>query len=275
MAGGRPRTVVLRLRNKGRLSIHIHQVVEVNMKPIKVVAHRGFSGRYPENTSVAFEEALKLHVDMIEFDIHLSRDNALIIVHDSTVDRTSDGAGNVRDLTLAEIKKLDAGSWMDQRFAGLRFLTLDETLEIIGGRTRMNVHIKAYDHDREILTPLVVKRLEQFDIRSECFIASDDVTIKLAKTIQPEMSICNLSTAPKETYIDRSRALGCMILQPGNAMVDESLVTEAHTHGLEVNPFYADDEAEMKRLISCGVDGILTNYPDRLYEVIGNENNPR
>ncbi|MDP6051859.1 MAG: glycerophosphodiester phosphodiesterase family protein, partial [Candidatus Latescibacteria bacterium] len=86
------------------------------MKSIQVVAHRGFSGEYPENTVIAFDEALKLEVDMIELDIHLSRDHELIIIHDATVDRTSNGNGSVGNMTLSEIKRLDAGSWMDTGF---------------------------------------------------------------------------------------------------------------------------------------------------------------
>jgi glycerophosphoryl diester phosphodiesterase len=238
------------------------------MKSIQVVAHRGFSGEYPENTAIAFEEALKLEVDMIEFDIHLSRDHELIIIHDATVDRTSNGTGSVGDMTLSEIKRLDAGSWMDARFKGVSFLTLEEVLHQIGGKPRLNIHIKTYDHDRDILTPLVVKQLETSDMLTSCFIASDEATLCLVRQIQPEWSICNLSTTPSASYIDRSLAIGCTILQPGNAMVDESFVKNAHTHCLEVNPFYADDKAEMKRLIACGVDGVLTNYPDRLYEVL-------
>jgi|TARA_B100002003_G_scaffold247119_1_gene278055 glycerophosphoryl diester phosphodiesterase len=238
------------------------------MKSIQVVAHRGFSGEYPENTVIAFDEALKLEVDMIELDIHLSRDHELIIIHDATVDRTSNGNGSVGNMTLSEIKRLDAGSWMDTRFKGVSFLTLEEALNQISRKTRLNVHIKAYDHDRDIVTPLVVKQLEASGVLTSGFIASDETTLRLARQIQPEISICNLSTTPYESYIDRSLAIGCTILQPGNAMVDASFVKNAHAHHLEVNPFYADDKAEMKRLIACGVDGVLTNYPDRLYEVL-------
>ena len=238
------------------------------MKSIQVVAHRGFSGEYPENTVIAFDEALKLEVDMIELDIHLSRDHELIIIHDATVDRTSNGNGSVGNMTLSEIKRLDAGSWMDTRFKGVSFLTLEEALNQISRKTWLNVHIKAYDHDRDIVTPLVVKQLEASGVLTSGFIASDETTLRLARQIQPEISICNLSTTPYESYIDRSLAIGCTILQPGNAMVDASFVKNAHAHHLEVNPFYADDKAEMKRLIACGVDGVLTNYPDRLYEVL-------
>ena len=233
-------------------------------KIVNIVAHRGFSGRYPENTAVAFREALALDVEMVEFDVHLSRDESLIIIHDSTVDRTSDGVGRVADLSLKEIKGLDAGGWMGQPFQGEQFLTLSETLDIVGGKIRLNVHIKAYDHDRDCVVPLVVGELGRHNLLSSSFVASDQESISLAKQIQPELEICNLSTTPGETYIARSLSVKCSILQPGNQQVDMAFVEEAHRHDLEVNPFYADDEGEMRRLIACGVDGILTNWPDRL-----------
>ena len=236
---------------------------------VNIVAHRGFSGEYPENTALAFREALALDVEMIEIDVHLARDESLIIVHDGTVDRTSDGTGRIADLTLAEIKRLDAGSWMDERFRNERFLTLSETLELIGDKTRLNVHIKAYDHDRDRLVPLVVRELARYDLLAGSFIASDQDSIVLSKRLQPDLAICNLSTTPGETYIHRSLSVGCTILQPGNQQVDAAFVEEAHRHDLEVNPFYADDEAEMQRLIDCGVDGILTNRPDRLKAIRG------
>lgn len=240
---------------------------------VKVVAHRGFSGRYSESTEIAFRKALELDVDMIEFDVHLAKDESLIVIHDATVDRTSDGSGRVAEMTLSEIKALDAGSWFDEAFRGQRFLTLQETLDLmddaanVSKKVRLNVHIKAYEYDRERVVTLTVQELERRNLLQQAFVASDQETIELAKRIQPKLDICNLSTQPKETYITRSLAIGCRILQPGNKQVDRDFVEEAHRYGLEVNPFYADDVAEMRRLIECGVDGILTNYPDRLLEV--------
>ena len=207
---------------------------------------------------------LSLDVEMVEFDVHLARDESLIIIHDSTVDRTSDGAGRIAELSLREIKRLDAGSWMGQTFQGEQFLTLSEILGLVGGKTRLNVHIKAYNHDRDRLVPLVVRELERHDLLLSSFAAADQESILLVKRLLPELATCNLSTTPRETYIDRSLSVRCRILQPGNQQVDNAFVEEAHRHDLEVNPFYADEEAEMRRLISCGVDGILTNWPDRL-----------
>ena len=231
---------------------------------VNVVAHRGYSGKYPENTEIAFREALALQVELIEFDVYLSRDEALIVSHDPTVDRTSDGSGEIAQMTLSEIKALDTGSWFDEAFGGQRFLTLQETLDLMDDEVRLNVHIKASEHDRRTVVSLTVQELERRNLLQQAFIASDQETIERVKQIQPELEICNLSTQPKETYIARSRAIGCCILQPGNAQVHRAFVEEAHRYGMEVNPFYADDVSEMRRLMACGVDGILTNYPDRL-----------
>ena len=234
---------------------------------VKVVAHRGFSGKYPENTEIAFRKALELSVEMIEFDVHLAKDGSLIIIHDATVNRTSNGKGRVADMTLAEIKALDAGAWFSPEFAGQRFPTLQEALDRMGGKVRLNIHVKAYPFDADRLVPSAVKELQARDLLQKAFVASDQEYIELARRIEPRLGICNLSTTPKETYVSRSHGIGCRILQPGNKQVDKALIADAHRHGMEVNPFYADDEAEMRRLIACGVDGILTNYPDLLQKV--------
>ncbi len=241
----------------------------MNRKPVQVVAHRGFSGKYPENTALAFTKALELGVEMVEIDVHLAKDRSLILIHDDSVERTSNGTGRVADLTLDEIKTLDAGSWMDPAFAGERFLTLSEALDLMGGKTRLNIHIKAYESDRDLVVPPVVQEIERRNLRGSCFVASDGDSLFCAKRVQPSLVVCNLSTTPRDTYIPRSLALGCAIIQPGNQQVDGGFVAEAHRHGLEVNPFYADEEPEMRRLIACGVDGILTNWPDRLLAIRG------
>jgi glycerophosphoryl diester phosphodiesterase len=234
---------------------------------VKVVAHRGFSAKYPENTIRAFRAALDLDVDMVEFDVHLTQDEEPVIIHDATVDRTSNGRGRVEGMTLAQIQALDAGSWLSPDFAGERIPTLSAVLDLLGGRVRLNIHLKAYASTRAVLVPRVIDELAQRQLFEECFIASDEETLKRAKQTRSELAICNLSTKPLETYIARSRAIGCRISQPGNRQVTPQLVEEAHSHAMEVNPFYADDTDEMRRLIGCGVDGILTNRPDVLLQV--------
>lgn len=234
---------------------------------VSVVAHRGFSGKYPENTQLAFEKALALNVEMVEFDVQLSQDRQLIVIHDPTVDRTSDGTGKIEELTLAEIKALDAGSWFAPQFRGQRFLTFQEALDLLAGQVRLNIHIKAEEHNREEIVPQVVGEMKRRALFATAFVASDEQSLVLAKKLAPQLEICNLSTEPIETYIQRSQQIGCKILQPGNWQVDHKFMVQAHKFGFEVNPFYADDEAEMHRLINCGVDGILTNQPDLLLDL--------
>ena len=240
------------------------------MRKVVVVAHRGASGNFPENTASAFREAVRLGVEMIEFDVHLSADEQLIIVHDGTVDRTSNGSGRVAEMTLAEIEALDAGGELAEEFTGERFLTLDRALELMPAEMRLNVHVKAYGEDRERVIPRVVEELVGRQRLGTAFVASDQASLVLARRIEPRMEICNLSTSPPEDYVRRSHEIGCRILQPGNAMTTAELVAEAHQLGMEVNPFYADDEQEMRRLIGCGVDGILTNFPQRLQKLTEN-----
>lgn len=238
------------------------------MNTVAVFAHRGASGTHPENTVAAFNEALRLGVEAVEFDVRLSADRQMIICHDATVDRTSDGNGEIRRLSLAQIKELDAGGWFGAEFAGERFLTLAETLDLLVGNVRLNVHIKVDDYDRELLAPLVARELVQRNLYTRAFIAADQLALALVRRVDARLDICNLSVEPYQNYILRSRALECRILQPGNAATDQALVTEAHRHDMQVNPFYADDEEEMERLIECGVDGILTNEPAKLQAVL-------
>jgi glycerophosphoryl diester phosphodiesterase len=233
-----------------------------------IIAHRGFSSSYPENTALSFEKAIELGVECVEFDVHLTRDGQLVVIHDAAVHRTTDGNGLVADLTLAEIKGLDAGAWFASGFAGQKILTLAETFDLIGDRARMNVQLKADDSSREELTHKSVDELVRHKILYHAYIASEQETVELVKKIDQRVDICNLSVFPTEDYIARSAAINCRILQPRNRQVDADFVNEARRHGMEVNPFFANDEPEMRRLIACGVDGILTDCPDVLVGVI-------
>jgi len=239
------------------------------MSSVAVFAHRGASGSHPENTGAAFGEALRLGVEAIEFDVRMSADRQMIVCHDATVDRTSDGSGEIRKMSLAQIKELDAGGWFGGEFAGERFLTLAEALDLLNGDVRLNIHVKVDDHDREILVPLVARELVRRDLYDRAFLAADQLGLALVRRVDAQLEICNLSVEPYKNYILRSRALECRILQPGNAATNTDFVAEAHRYDMVVNPFYADAEEEMIRLVKCGVDGILSNEPAKLQALLG------
>ena len=140
---------------------------------VNVVAHRGFSGRFPENTLRAFQEAVALGVDSIEFDVQLTRDGGLVLVHDGTVDRTTNGSGRVDGLSLSEIKEMDAGGWFDSKFKGEKVPTLAEALEAIDTAVRLNIHLKLTEHTRGDLVSLVVGELERRGDLGRGFITAD------------------------------------------------------------------------------------------------------
>ena len=232
------------------------------MGGVSVVAHRNASGDFPENTAVAFQEAIDLGVEMIEFDVQLTADRCLVICHDPSVDRTSDGAGRIGEMCMAEIEELDAGSWFSARYAGERFATLSETLDMMPGGMRLNVHIKASDESRDALVRLVVDELVRRNLTASAFATGNEATTMAVRSIAPHLEICtNLPVA-------RCLEIGCRILQPANSITTTDLVTEAHHHGLEVNPFFADEADEIRRLIECGVDGILTNHPRKMLDLL-------
>ena len=239
------------------------------MSSVAVFAHRGASGSHPENTAAAFGEALRLGVEAIEFDVRMSADRQMIVCHDATVDRTSDGSGEIRKMSLAQIKEMDAGGWFGGEFAGERFLTLAEALDLLNGDVLSNVLVKVADHDREILVPLVARELVRRDLYDRAFLAADQLALALMRRVDAQLEICNLSVEPYKNYILRSRALECRILQPGKAATNADFVAEAHRYDMVVNPFYADAEEEMIRLVKCGVDGILSNEPAKLQALLG------
>ena len=232
---------------------------------VHIFAHRGTSGTHPENTPAAFAEALGIGVDGIEFDVHLSKDHELIIMHDENINRTTDGTGAIIDLTLKELKTLSTGSFFHPRFTDERIPTFTEALDLITGDVMLNVHVKAYDYSREVLTQKVVQELTERQLWHRAFIASDAETIKLAKSLNPSAVLCNLTRQgnPVE-YVEFSEELGCCILQPSHTITTPELVEAAHARNMRVNVFYADEVEDMKRLIKLGVDGILTNFPARL-----------
>jgi len=126
-----------------------------------VVAHRGFSGRFPENTLRSFREALQLPIDAVELDVRRTKDGVLVVIHDPTVDRTTNGRGRVADLTWDELQRLDAGAWKGSEFVGERIPRLEEVLKLIDGCVVVFVEIKEVGTEADIVATL--GRLDAFD----------------------------------------------------------------------------------------------------------------
>jgi glycerophosphoryl diester phosphodiesterase len=233
------------------------------------VAHRGASGNYPENTLLAFQKALEIGVDEIELDLYLTKDGHLIIMHDSTVDRTTDGTGAISDLTLAEIKALDAGGVFGEQFRGERVPTWEEALELVQGKVGLNVHLKEGGNPDGDYERKVAKALIDFHMVEDSILTCSDASVGIFADIDSriECRIFRANRTPEE-YIRKSVEMGLRTMQPGRDITTRDFIQKAHAAGRIVHVFYADTPEDMCAYIEIGVDGILTNYPERLKAIL-------
>jgi glycerophosphoryl diester phosphodiesterase len=229
-----------------------------------VIAHRGASGHLPENTPPAFELAVAQGADMIETDLHRTADGAVVVTHDEDLAGLG-GSGEIAEASLAEVRALDAGG-------GERVPTLDELLDRFGARVAWNLELKRGTRgeyaglEEAALAAVRARGLEPRTLFSSFY---DPVLARL-RALAPRARIGLLvSRRLPARAVERALALGAEALHPEAAVVDAALVDAAHAAGLAVHVFTVDDAAEMRRLLGLGVDGLFTNFPDRMRRVLG------
>lgn len=228
------------------------------------IAHRGASGRFPENTLRAFEVAIAAGAQVCELDVQASSDGVLMVIHDDTVERTTDGSGAVRAMTLAELKRLDAGVRFGREFAGERIPTLDEVMELARGRCGLNLEIKGAGIERRICETIIRHRALATTIVS----SFDWDALAVVRRYEPQMRVGLLASQWPARLVGAAFELRADSINPRADIVTEDLCIAAHERNLSVLAWTADESAEMRRLIACGVDGIMTNYPERLRELM-------
>jgi glycerophosphoryl diester phosphodiesterase len=227
-----------------------------------VIAHRGASGRLPENTLPAYELAVELGADMIEVDLHRTRDGAIVVTHDEDL-RGLGGAGEIADATLAEVRALDAGG-------GARVPTLDELLDGFGARIALNLELKRGTRaEYEGLEAAALAALEARGLVERTLFSSfyDPVLARLRALSGAVRIGLLVSRRFPDGWAGRARRVGAEALHPELALVTPELVRAAHGEGLAVNVYTVDAPADLARLVALGVDGIFTNHPDRLRRV--------
>jgi glycerophosphoryl diester phosphodiesterase len=229
-----------------------------------IVGHRGAMGYCPENTLVSFERGLELGADWIELDVHRSRDGALIVIHDETLERTTNGHGLVGDHTLAQLRELDAGD-------GQHLLTLDEVLEWARQKdTVVDIEIKNAPVFYEGISEAVVQAAKSAQMAERVIVISfDHAAVKAVKEIAPEIATGVLyACRPIDGGVGLARAVGADAVLPHWAYVTAEDVAHAHEQGLSVAPWATSDPTVLKHLVRCGVDAIGTNHPDVLKQVL-------
>lgn len=236
------------------------------------IAHRGASGYAPENTIAAFDKALKMKADYFELDVQMSKDGKLVLIHDVTVDRTTDGTGRVGDLTFKELRRLDAGSWFDPAFAGERIPTLEEALDRYRGKIGILIEIKNPELypgiERKVAKALKKRNLHKPRNGKIIVQSFNHDSVKKFHRLLPSVPVGVLISYRDEGISDkelRNFAKYADYVNPNKDMVDRSLVKRIHRFGMKTTPWTVRDRAEADRLKSIRVDGIVTDYPDYVH----------
>jgi glycerophosphoryl diester phosphodiesterase len=233
-------------------------------RKVWVVGHRGAMGHSPENTMASFARGLELGADWIELDVHLSRDGRLVVIHDETLERTTNGRGLVRDRTVAELKLFDAGD-------GQQIPTLDEVLAWARERaTVVDIEIKNAPLYYDGIEHSVVEAVHRADMTDRVIVISfDHASVKRVKSEDGRIATGVLyACRPTDAGVGLARSVGADAVLPHWAYVTAEDVRRAHDAGLAVAPWASSDPAILRKLIADGVDAIGTNHPDVLRDVL-------
>lgn len=230
------------------------------------IAHRGASGTFPENTLSAFRAAIDAQAAMCELDVQLTRDGAVVVIHDDTVERTTDGKGEVAELTLAELQRLDAGArFRNGAVKGERIPTLDEVFAVTAGRCGLNIELKAGGLEHQ-----VAQIMQARDAFGDSIVSSFDWEyLKKIQQLHFNIRIALLADEKPVDLMINAVAMRAHAINPRWDMVTADLCKAAHERSLKVYTWTVDADARMRALMEYGVDGIMTNYPERLRTVLG------
>ena len=237
-----------------------------------ILAHRGASHSAPENTMAAFRLAAEMGANGVELDVQLCKDGEAIVIHNAAVEATTDGSGLVKDFTLAELQTLDAGRWYAAQFAGERIPTLAQVLNELSPRLMLNIELKGTTFLSNELEAEVVRLVEDTNTVHRTIISSfNPVALWRVQRMNHNIST-GLLYAPDQPRYLRDRWFQPLAqpnaLHPRWDLVDEQTITAAHRQGLEVNPWTCNEPDVMQRLIEWGVDAIITDRPDLLYDIL-------
>ncbi len=231
------------------------------------IAHRGASGYAPENTFAAFRRAIALGAGFIETDLQLSRDARLVAIHDATVNRTTNGQGAVHDMTLAELRRLDAGSWFGSEFAGERIPTIEEILEFANKHDVVfYLEMKpsgSWGGEHALISALRDSR----EIARTVVISFDPAILAAVRKIEPTLMTGLLFEGHIPNPLDKAIEIGARQLAVRGDLVTPRLLKEARGHDLQVVCWTVNHPGHMRLLVQAGVDGIISDYPDRLLEL--------
>lgn len=240
-----------------------------------VIAHRGASAYYPENTMAAFKGAVEMDAEMIELDVMMSKDGVPVVFHDASLDAHTDGKGALSEYTLEALKKLDAGSWFSKKYQGEKIPTLDEVLAYASGKIAVNIEIKTEAVDDSLRGGVEEKSLKlvrKYNMEDYVLFSSFDYrAVSHLKELAPGIPVAILyeekqagDLLPSELVAKyNADAFNCSSRQ-----LSKKRIRDIHEHNIPVFVYTVDRKKRMEALIQKGVTGIFTNKPDLLWDVL-------
>ena len=237
-----------------------------------VIAHRGASMYAPENTIAAFELAVEMGADAIELDTMLTADGIPVVIHDQSLERTTNESGNVSSMTVAEIKLLDAGSRFEVRFTEEKIPTLEEVFSAVGKEILINVELKNYTSPFDRLPETVVALVMKKGLSDRVLLSSFNpiALIKAQRASEEIRRAALIGGGPKIARGIIEAFTDYFALHPEVSLVNQGVVDKHHAAGHQVNVWTVNEESEMMKLLSMGVDGLITDKPDIAKKVIEN-----
>ncbi|MFA9458592.1 glycerophosphodiester phosphodiesterase [Halalkalibacter sp. AB-rgal2] len=230
---------------------------------VSFFAHRGASEHAPENTIEAFEQAVEMGADYIELDIQLSQDGHLVVIHDDTVDRTTNASGDVSHYTLAQLKKLDAGSWFDVRYAGAEIPTLVDVFQAFGDHVHYCIEIKA-NHRSEYMVTKLNELIEYYHLMDVVIVQSfDEELLHLLRKKNVTFPLIQIISRPKSGYRGKKQLSHIEKYADGVCLnaryTSPFFVKHARTKGLLVYMYTVNKRKDIKKWLNRGVTGIITD----------------
>jgi glycerophosphoryl diester phosphodiesterase len=230
-----------------------------------VIAHRGASGHAPENTIAAFRKAIEMGADGIELDVTMSSDGKIVVIHDDTLERTTSGNGLVWEKDAAALQSLDAGNWFAPTFAGQRIPLLNEVLELVGPDLFLNVEIKAGPHSQDTLTAVLALVQQRRNPGKTLVTSFDENVVRLCLEAAPTQA-CGLIF--EADNLQRAFSGTWPAVSSHYSLITDEFMGRCRAEGRLAFAWTVNSVDLMKNMITAGVDGIITNYPDMLVTLL-------
>ncbi|WP_102347541.1 glycerophosphodiester phosphodiesterase [Bacillus sp. Marseille-P3661] len=242
----------------------------VNNQPL-IIAHRGASAYAPENTLAAFKLAVEQGSDGIELDVQLSKDGQLMVIHDETITRTTNGTGKVRDLTAAQLQQYDAGKWFNKKYTGERIPLLSEVFNLVPETMFINIEIKNLPHPYEGIEKKLLELVTQYNRIDNVVVSSFDFqSLRTLINLNDKVKIGLLYYQKVFDHVGIAKLFGDRVysLHPDYRTLNEGDISKIKAAGYEVFPWTVNSIKAMKSLIYNDVSGIITNYPPKMKRLL-------